>query len=118
MIAHIAFGVAVVAPAALHIGFRAWGTNEGQRPLQRIGLALAAVVALQVVLGLGAFLTTHGAAAAGIGEAAGVLLATAHQACGAILLGLAVLLACWSFRLLSTGRPGRPKSPPDRSCPA
>jgi cytochrome c oxidase assembly protein subunit 15 len=97
LIAHIVLGVAVVAPAALHAGFRAWGRHEGHRPLQRTGLALSVAIAMQVVLGLGAFVALR-AEADGAGGGAGVLLATAHQVGGAVVLGLAVLLACWSFR--------------------
>jgi len=97
LMVHIAFGVAVVAPAALHVGFRAWGMNGTQRPLQRVGLGLAVAVALQIALGLAAFVATRG----GLSPASEVLLTTAHQGFGAVLLALAVMLLCWSHRLLS-----------------
>ena len=105
LMVHIAFGVAVVAPVALHVGFRAWGTNAGQRPLRRVGLGLAIAVALQLGLGLAAFAATRGSP----GQAGEVLLTTAHQGFGAVLLALAVTLLCWSHRLLSR-HPAEPVS--------
>jgi cytochrome c oxidase assembly protein subunit 15 len=98
---HIAIGAAVVAPAALHVGFRSWGATEGHRVLRRSGLVLAVAVCLQVVLGFATFLA--GRAAAGSAPAAEVLLETAHQGFGAVLLGLAVVLLCWGYRFPSAG---------------
>ncbi len=108
LIAHIAFGVAIVAPVAFHVGFRAWGIHDEQPPLQRLGLAIAGAVALQIVLGLAAFVGTRAAAAGDLAPGLEVLLTTAHQGFGAILLGLAVTLVCWSFRLLAPARASHP----------
>lgn len=94
---HIAFGVAVVAPLAVHVGFRAWGLNPQSPAMQRLGLGLVAAVAAQLLLGFGAFVAKTALAEAG----AAVALRTAHQWFGAILLALAVALACFSFRPLS-----------------
>jgi cytochrome c oxidase assembly protein subunit 15 len=99
---HIVFGVALVAPIALHVGIRSWGLNVGQRLLQRLGLGLVGAVVLQVLLGLGAFVATGGAAQNGTVSRTELLFATAHQWFGAVLLALAVALTCWSRRLLST----------------
>ena len=100
LIPHIAFGVAVVAPVAMHLGFRSWGLNEGQKLLQRLGLALVGAVALQVLLGLGAFVAVRAAASGDLKPAVEVLLTTAHQGFGAVLLAAAVMLLCMNFRLL------------------
>ncbi len=100
LIAHIVFGVAVVAPIAIHLGFRTWGLNEGQKLLQRLGLALVGAVTLQVLLGLGAFVAVRGAASGELRPAVEILLTTAHQGFGAVLLAAAVMLLCMNFRLL------------------
>jgi cytochrome c oxidase assembly protein subunit 15 len=83
LVMHIAFGVAVVAPAALHIGFRAWGANEGQPVLQRLGLALAVAVSVQILLGFSAFLALR-SPAGDVEPAVLVMLRTAHQGFGAV----------------------------------
>ncbi len=100
LIAHTAFGVAVVAPVALHLGFRTWGLNEGQKVLQRWGLALVGAVALQVLLGLGALVGIRAAACGELEPAVEILLTTGHQGFGAVLLAVAVVLLCLNFRLL------------------
>ena len=99
---HIVFGVAVLAPLALHVGIRSWGLNVGQRLLQRLGLGLVGAVVLQVFLGLGAFVATGGTAQLGAVSSPELVVATAHQWFGAVLLALAVALTCWNGRLLST----------------
>jgi hypothetical protein len=100
LIAHIVFGVAVVAPLAIHTGFRAWGLNEGQRTLQRLGLTLVGTVTLQVLLGLAAFGAVRAAASGDLQPAVEGLLTTAHQGFGAVVLAAAVVLLCLNFRLL------------------
>lgn len=98
---HAAVGLAMVAPLAIHVGFRAWGLNAGQRLLQRMGLGLVAAVALQVGLGLAAFAASGVLGGGGLTPGLTIAVTTAHQGCGAILLALSVSLACWSFRLLA-----------------
>jgi heme A synthase len=106
LVIHIAFGVAVVAPTALHCGFRTWATH-GRRPLlQRLGLALVLAVVLQIGLGFAAYLATLPEGADG-----SLLLATTHQGFGAALLGLSVSLLAWSFRLVAPARAGSARSP-------
>jgi cytochrome c oxidase assembly protein subunit 15 len=97
LIVHIVVGVALVAPLAVHVGFRSWGLNVGQRRLQRLGLALAGAVSLQLLLGFATFAVTGGVSTGGIA----LILPTAHQWFGAVLLGLAVLLFCWEHRSLA-----------------
>ena len=100
LLTHILVGVALVAPLAIHVGFRAWGLNEGQRLLQRLGLGLVVTVAVQILLGLVAYVATRGE---GLPPTARLLTTTAHQWVGAVLLALVVSLVCWNFRLLEGG---------------
>jgi cytochrome c oxidase assembly protein subunit 15 len=101
LLVHIVLGVAVVAPLALLVGVRAWGLNREQPPLRRLGLLSMGAITLQLVLGLGAFVATGAAGEGLLGGGLDLILATAHQWFGAILLALAVLLAGWTRRLLS-----------------
>jgi cytochrome c oxidase assembly protein subunit 15 len=107
LIPHIVFGIAVVAPVAIHVGFRAWGMNEGLKLLQRLGLVLVAAVALQVLLGFGAFVAVRAAETGNLHPAAEVLATTAHQGFGAVLLATAVTLLCLNFRLIEAGEEPR-----------
>jgi hypothetical protein len=93
LLAHVLLGLAFVAPLALHVGFRAWGRGFGRPFAPRLGLLLAGAAGLQVVLGLLAFLGRSRES-----SAHDVLWTTAHQWFGAVLLALAVSLACWTFR--------------------
>jgi len=108
LVAHIVTGVAIVAPLALHVGIRAWGLNPDLPLLRRLGLGLVGAICLQVLLGLGAFLGTRAAESGDVSETLSVTVTTAHQWFGAVIFALAVLLACWSFRLL---RPRPSKTP-------
>jgi cytochrome c oxidase assembly protein subunit 15 len=100
LVIHIAFG--------LHTGFRAWAAHERQPLLQRLGIALVLAVALQIGLGFAAYLATLPEGAEG-----SLLLATAHQGFGAVLLGLSVALSAWSLRLIAQAPSG-----PNREAPA
>jgi heme A synthase len=90
----------IVLVLAVATGARAAGLPQRQPLLVRLGKAVLWVVSLQVVLGIVA-LTVRGLAA-GVTPvpAYKVILTTLHQATGALLLGVAVLLAVWSRRLL------------------
>jgi cytochrome c oxidase assembly protein subunit 15 len=95
---HILLGVTVVAPLALHLGFRTWGGGGEGRPVaRRLGLVLAGVVGLQVLLGFLAYAATASGAGSASPPAFEVLLTTSHQWVGAVLLATAVLVFCWSF---------------------
>ena len=100
LLLHILSGLAIVAPLALHVGFKSWALNDHSKLLKRMGLALVALVGFQVLLGFGAYLATRGAAAGTMPMAADLWLATLHQWTGAVLLATAVSLHCWSHRLL------------------
>jgi cytochrome c oxidase assembly protein subunit 15 len=100
LLLHILIGFGVVAPTCVHMGLRTWGTNAGQPLLRRLGLVLAGLVGVQLLLGLGAYLVTHGAGAGGLPTQANLIVSTLHQWTGAVLLAVAVSVSCWNHRLL------------------
>lgn len=111
LLLHILMGLAAVAPTCVHVGFRTWGTNLGQPLLRRLGLALVALVGVQLLLGFGAYLATRGATAGTLPAAADLIVSTLHQWVGAVLLALAVSVFCWNHRLL---KPVAGTAPPTR----
>ena len=90
---------AIVTVVAIVVGARAWGLYNGCWPVQRLGQLLMSLVGVQVALGIAALAVTQGRAVVGHPTTLEVTLATAHQAAGAGLLALAVLLAAWTRRL-------------------
>ena len=88
----------IVAPMAIALGVRLWGLNPDRPGHRRIGIVLMAVTSLQVLLGVGAFAVTGSRVEAMDPPAWEVAIATAHQWCGAILLGSAVVAALWTRR--------------------
>ena len=53
-----------------------------------------------MLLGLGAFAATGAGAEGLLPRSFNLVIATTHQWFGAVMLALAVLIACWTFRLL------------------
>jgi cytochrome c oxidase assembly protein subunit 15 len=106
---HAGFSVIVVILAAA-TGFAAVATaaqfGDSAPLFRRLGRAILAVVLIQFLLGWTAFF------AGGTGReaptAAAALLRTAHQANGALLLGLATALFLYTRRALSTSAEARP----------
>ncbi len=98
LMVHIVFGVAIVAPLAVHVGFRTWALNRDVARLRRLGIVLLAAIGIQIVLGLAAFVVTGAAAFDPLASPLAAMLPTAHQWFAAVLLGLATLLFCWGFR--------------------
>ncbi len=96
---HIALAC-IVAPLAVLVGMRAWGLNDQEPLLKRIGVALASITGLQVMLGMGAFVVTGALGATHVSKTVEVSVATAHQWVGALMLGCSSLVAVWSRRLL------------------
>lgn len=103
---HLAWGLIVhitlaafVAVLAVITGSRAWGLYDGSWPVQRLGQLIVVVVGVQVTLGIAALAVTQGQAVVGSPTALEVTITTAHQATGAVLLTLAVLLLAWTGRL-------------------
>lgn len=106
LIVHVLAGLGVVSPLAFHHGLRTWGLNAGQPLLKRLGLILVALVGVQLVLGFGAYIDKELTPRGGAPSAFNLAVATAHQWVGAVILATAVLLLCWSYRLLAPPAPG------------
>ena len=87
----------VVAVVGAIAGLRAWALREDAPVLRRLGLAVIVVLAAQLLLGLAALIPIMARRADW--RTVGVVLATAHQANGAILLALSVQLVAWTRRL-------------------
>jgi len=98
LIIHITLA-AVVAMIAVAAGARAWGLYHGSWPVQRLGQAVMAVMSIQVTLGIAALAVTQGRAVVGHPTVFEVSIATAHQATGAALLAISVLLMVWTRRM-------------------
>jgi cytochrome c oxidase assembly protein subunit 15 len=100
LLVHITFAVVVLA-LALVLGARLWGLFPRQVLLQRLGQALMIGGGVQVVLGFVALFAVETRVEGAPRDAWEVLLTTAHQAWGAVILGFAVMAAAWTRRLLT-----------------
>lgn len=98
LLLHISVAV-VVLLLALFSGARAWGLNQDQPILKRLGAAMLCFVTLQVLLGVCAVIALGGGGPLEHPDMAQAIVTTAHQTMGAVLLAVAVLLAMWSMRL-------------------
>jgi len=98
LVVHISLAT-IVTILVIAAGARAWGLFHGVWPMQRLGQLLMSLVGIQVALGIAALAVTQGRAIVGHPTTIEVTIATAHQAAGAALLALAVLLAAWTRRL-------------------
>jgi len=106
LLAHVFNGLAVVMPLALSLGLRVFALGERQPWLSRLGLGLVIAVSVQVLLGFGALVATLAGDAGSRAASWDLVIATAHQWFGALLLATAVVLVCWTFRgLRSDPRP-------------
>jgi len=110
LMAHVTFAVVVLALALLH-GSRLWGLHGNEPLLHRLGSLIMGAAAIQVSLGIAAFFAVQFRTPGALRPTWDVLVATAHQACGSVLLGCAVMGALWSRRLLAAG--GDPARPQD-----
>ncbi len=101
LIVHISMATIVYVIAML-AGLRAWGLQDRPAPLHAMGKTLMIIASVQVLLGLGAVIAVGAAPDFGPKSAGPLraMLATPHQVTGAILLGTAVALAVWTYRLL------------------
>ncbi|MCO5165665.1 MAG: COX15/CtaA family protein [Planctomycetes bacterium] len=97
---HVCMAVVVVTLGGF-AGVRAWGLYPDLPVLRRAGLALAHLVALQLLLGIGALVVTTMERPEGTRVAWHAPIATAHQTTGAVILGCAVLLRIWFGRLVA-----------------
>jgi len=92
---------AVIMVVALLAGFRAKALGRDERVpiVPALGRALHIAVGVQILLGIAAFVAVSIRRGPEI-PAWEVVVTTAHQATGAILLGLATLLMAWTHRLV------------------
>jgi cytochrome c oxidase assembly protein subunit 15 len=94
-------GAVLVTGLAIFCGIRAWGFSQGVPIIARLGKILLLVLGAQVMLGIAALiavLSTWNDEGDAIWE---VVITTAHQATGALLLAVATLLMLWTRRLLA-----------------
>ena len=75
------------------------------RTLVRLILLLGGLLAVQLVLGFGAFVTEFTALGKGVSPVAGVAITTAHVAIGALMMASSVLLALNVFRFTMGSEP-------------
>ena len=102
---HSFVGSSLVLALVIFCGVRAWGLYSGQRAIKRVGKGMIHTVGLQIVLGVTSFIIVPAEVRAQ-GDAIPtleVVVTTAHQAVGAILLAMAVMHAVWVRRLLTDG---------------
>lgn len=109
-------GAALVAGHSFGLCWRMHRQHAAQPRLWRAGDWLAALVAIQLLLGVGTWLVNYGwpsflprpEAAERLtvvrGSTGQVLLSTAHVACGALIVVLAAALAAWTHRLVCAPR--------------
>ena len=103
---HIAFGV-LVAALAIAVGLRSWG-RHGDRPvMRRLGLVLIAAIVVQLLLGTGALIAVFVRPGTEI-PVWELVITSAHQATGAVLLGMSTMLALWARRLVAEEPSGQP----------
>ncbi len=96
-------GAVFVAVLAAACGIRAWGLYAGQSLLQKIGLSLIGIVSFQLLLGLLALWATNvERTVQAVPTALDVVFTTLHQATGAVVLAVSVVLLLWVFRLLKS----------------
>jgi len=74
-------------------------TSDGSAVVRRTGWTLVLVTILQVLLGIGAFVTTRLMGDLAQPGPLDVAFTTAHQAMGAVVLGTSVVLLLWRERL-------------------
>ena len=103
LLVHITFAV-VVLVMTLVSGTRLWGLYRDQPVLERLGKALIVVGSFQVVLGFLAFFTVEARVDTASRAGWEVLLTTAHQAGGSVLLACTVMAVLWTRRLLVANR--------------
>ncbi len=105
LLRHVAWGLhlhltiaALAIGLALAIGIRLYGLYEHRPALSTLGALLAWGVGVQLMLGFGALFVTSDDQPGQRPPAFDVILTTAHQTTGALLLGLAALAAAWHWR--------------------
>jgi len=101
LIVHISIATVVVLLAVM-VGVRAWGLYRGSWPVERLGKLMVILTCIQVCLGIAALAVTQGLAKVGAPTTLEVTITTAHQATGAAILALSVVLYLWTRRLFTS----------------
>lgn len=99
--AHIVMAL-VVSILAVMAGGRAWGGAHGAPILTRLGLALLVILAAQICLGLASLIAVWSRGSQENIPVLEVIITTAHQVTGAIMLATATLLVLWVRRLVAS----------------
>lgn len=100
---HITMAVFVVV-LAVGVGVRAWAGTPSVPVLTRLGPVLIGLVVFQLLLGIGALIVTTMTRDVEPRPWIDVLVTTAHQSTGAVLLALSVLVSVWTFRFVVSSR--------------
>lgn len=95
----------IVLTLVLIIGIRAWGLYPQKPLITRLGLGLIGITTIQLILGFVALMATYKNTETKAYTALEVIAPTAHQAVGAMVLGVAVLLMVWMARLTTAKKP-------------
>lgn len=103
MYAHITVGI-IAFVTAVFVGLRAWSLYPSLSVIKNLGRGIMIVVCIQLLLGIFALIAVliRDAADPPVAE---VIVTSLHQATGAILLGLAVLIVAWYRRLVVAKQP-------------
>ena len=85
------------------VGGRAWGTHRDKPVLPMLGGILLTLVAGQLMLGTAATIAVWSRTSEQATPVLEVIITTAHQATGALMLATSTLIMLWMRRLLGTG---------------
>jgi cytochrome c oxidase assembly protein subunit 15 len=100
---HVAMAF-LVAANTISVGARTWGLHGKDPVLRRAGLSVVHATILQSALGIGAWVVKSAAESGALVEGWRVVVTTAHQGTGALLLATVVALR------LYLAKPGAPRS--------
>jgi cytochrome c oxidase assembly protein subunit 15 len=97
LLVHITLGSFVAIVAGV-VGAQAWARWRATRVLRRMGPSLGVLAAAQMLLGVAALLVTTLTADVTPRPVVDVVATTIHQAAGAALLAVAVVVGVWTYR--------------------
>ena len=94
LLLHVAMAF-LVAANTIACGARAWGLHAGDARVRRVGLLVVYATVAQFALGVGAWLVRSAAESGALPESWRIVVTTAHQGTGALLLASVVALRLW-----------------------
>ncbi len=100
LLVHITMAVPVIL-CTVAVGVRVWAHYQDRAILRRLSNALLVLITAQVALGLAALMATGSERTGAAPPPADIVLTTAHQACGALLLTCSVALMLWLHRFVT-----------------